>query len=221
MNCILLLQNDAASTGIRTILVGLTIIGLAIWYAKRDKTLELFKKYAEDNQFQLTTRASGVVDPNLPCIEGSIDGYDVAIAVQRKSARWIGKGKYSTFMIVHGKKKTGLSFGVRRNNFAELLISDVVQLDIQTGHEEFDRMFTLTSNNDAAILRIFDHHLCSDFVNNPQAFSQSGISYRNDYVEFREEGMALNQAQMNRFTAIMEFMVHLCEIIETRADRVK
>lgn len=192
-------------------IIGISLIAFGMWVARNNRNHKLFDAFAKKTGLKNVSGTGSFFFPSTPHLKGGLQGYQVNLVIQRKKGKWFGRWKYYTIIRVNSRVNLKCEYSVTQTNLVDSLASVVMVHDIVTGYPEFDVMYNLRGNNDAIVLKIFDQHTCVDFVSNPDAFRYSGFTFTNGIMEFCENRMVINQAQMNRIGEILLFMIHLVE----------
>lgn len=194
--------------------LGISVISFGLWINRNSRNHKLFDQFAAKAGLNVISQSGSFFFPATPHLEGVINGYKVSIVIQRKKGKWFGRWNYFTVLRVHGRQNQSYRFTVCRTNLVARLADRVIINEIETGYPDFDLNYTLNSNDQDIALRIFDQAICSDLVDNPDVFQYSGLEFSGAILEFREDRMVVNQAQMDRIEEILHFMVHLVEKTE-------
>lgn len=195
-------------------IIGISLITFGMWVARNNRNHKLFDAFAKKTGLKNVSGTGSFFFPSTPHLKGGLQGYQVNLVIQHKKGKWFGRWKYHTIIRVYSRVNLKCEYSVTQTNLVDRLASAVMDHDIVTGYPEFDVMYNLRGSNDETVLRIFDQHTCCDFVSNPEAFMYSGLTFSNGIMEFRENRMVINQAQMNRIGEILLFMIHLVERTE-------
>ncbi len=194
--------------------LGVTLVALGIWIVKNNKSHELFRAFAAKHNLTVMEDKGWLLRPATPRLKGKINHREVDVIIQRKRGKWFGGNNFFTILRVHSRSTDNFRYSIELANFAIKILSSTITTDVQTGFGDFDSMYQLTSNDEPRALKLFNHHLCEDFVSNPEAFECSGLTYSSGLLEYKWDFMATEQGQVDRLGEIMHFMVHVVEQTE-------